>query len=62
MTPKQCLEYAADYKTQAAKTGISSKRVRLLTNISRTYTGLASQLTMLADDMKADRRDSQARF
>jgi hypothetical protein len=39
---------------QAAQAGISPKRATLLTNISRTYMGLASQLAMLADDMKAD--------
>jgi len=46
-------ELAAKYKAEAAKVGISPKRATLLTNISRTYTALGSQLAMLIDDVKS---------
>src|SRR3954465_683538 len=57
MTAAEYQELAARFKAQAATAGISPKRATLLTNISRTYTALASQFTMLIDDMKADRRE-----
>jgi len=56
MTPSECQERAAYYRAQAAKAGISAKRATVLTNISRTYAALATQLAMLIDDMKENGR------
>jgi hypothetical protein len=56
MTAAECRELASEYRAQARQAGISQRRATLLTNISRSFNGLASQLEMLASDMKADKR------
>lgn len=47
---------ASAYRAQAKQAGISQKRASLLTNISRTFSGLASQLEMLEADVAAEQR------
>jgi hypothetical protein len=50
LTAVQCRELADDHKARARAVGISQKRATLLANIAKSYSGLASQLEMLADD------------
>ena len=47
---------ASAYKAKASEPGISPRRVSLLTNISRSFIGLATQLDMLAADMSEEQR------
>ena len=55
MTAAECRELASEYKAQARQAGISQRRATLLVNISHSFSGLASQLDILADDMKAEK-------
>src|SRR4051794_27937424 len=50
VTAGRCRALADRYKTEAKELGISKKRASVLMNISRTYSGLASQLEILAGD------------
>ena len=50
-TPAQCREFADHHKARARDPGISQKRATLFANIARSFSGLASQLEMLADDI-----------
>ncbi len=45
---------ASAYRAQSRQAGISEKRASLLANISRTFSGLASQLEMLEADVAAE--------
>ena len=51
LTAAQCREFADHHKARARDPGISQKRATLLANIARSFSGLASQLEMLADDI-----------
>jgi hypothetical protein len=51
VTAAQCRDLADDHKGRAREAGISQKRAVLLTNIARSFSGLASQLEILAVDM-----------
>jgi len=51
VTSAQCRQLAGDYKNQAREVGISQRRATLLTNIARSFSGLANQLEMLAVDV-----------
>jgi hypothetical protein len=50
LTAAQCRTFAEHNKARAKQPGISKKRATVLTNIARTYRGLASQLEILAGD------------
>ena len=50
LTPAQCRTFAERNKARAKQPGISKKRATVLTNIARSYSGLASQLEILAGD------------
>jgi hypothetical protein len=50
LTTAQCRTFAERNKARAKQPGISKKRATVLTNIARTYSGLASQLEILAGD------------
>jgi|tagenome__1003787_1003787.scaffolds.fasta_scaffold20161514_1 hypothetical protein len=50
LTPAQCRTLADRYKAEAKQAGISEKRAAVSMNIARTYSGLASQLEILAVD------------
>jgi hypothetical protein len=50
LTAAQCRAFAEGNKARAKQPGISKKRATVLMNISRTYSGLASQLEILAGD------------
>ncbi|KWV55994.1 hypothetical protein AS156_05125 [Bradyrhizobium macuxiense] len=56
MTAADCRKLASEYRAHATQAGISIKRASLLTNISRTFSGLASQLEMLEADVAAEQR------
>jgi len=51
ITAAQCRLLASDHNAGAKEPGISQKRASLLKNIARSFTGLASQLEMLAVDV-----------
>jgi hypothetical protein len=53
LTAAQCRQLADSYKARAREAGISQKRATLLTNMARSFMGLASQLEMLADAEKS---------
>ena len=50
-TATQCRQLAESYKVCARRAGISPKRANMLTNVARSYAGLASQLEMLAVEL-----------
>ena len=50
LTAAQCRTFAERNKARAKQPGISIKRATVLMNIARTYSGLASQLEILAGD------------
>jgi hypothetical protein len=50
-TAAQCREFADHYKARARDAGISQKRATLFASIARSFSGLANQLEMLADDI-----------
>jgi len=50
LTAAQCRTFAERNKARAKQLGISKKQATVLTNIARTYSGLASQLEILAGD------------
>jgi hypothetical protein len=50
---EQCRAYAAHYKLLAADPKNSARRNSVLTSISRSWAGLASQLANLADIEKS---------
>jgi hypothetical protein len=54
LTAAQCRQLAGEHKARAKVTGLSLKRVSLHTNIARSFSGLASQLEMLAEDVTRD--------
>jgi hypothetical protein len=54
LTAAQCRQLAVEHKACAKLPGISPKRASLHTNIARSYSGLASQLEMLAADGRND--------
>ncbi|UQR61762.1 hypothetical protein LRP30_33930 [Bradyrhizobium sp. C-145] len=56
-TASEFRQLALDYKAQAKEIGITSRRAALLRNIAHSYSGLAHQLDMLAEDVEAERRD-----
>jgi hypothetical protein len=51
LTAVQRREFADQHKARARDPGISQKGATLLTNIARSFSGLASQLEMLAIDV-----------
>jgi hypothetical protein len=51
VTAAQCRQLADQHKVQARVAGISQKRAALLSNIAHSFSALASQLEMLADDV-----------
>jgi hypothetical protein len=51
----QCRALADEYKTLATKFAVSEAHVRVLRNIARTLTGLATQHDILADLLKEER-------
>jgi hypothetical protein len=50
-----CREFAVAFRCRAAEPGTPERTVNILKNISRSFTGLASQLAMLETADKADR-------
>ena len=56
LAAEQCRRFADDYKAKAREPGISPKRSRILTNIARSFSALASQLEILAIDEAAPLR------
>jgi hypothetical protein len=54
-TAEQCRVYAADYKLRAADPKNSARRTTVLTNISRSWAALASQLENLTEVEKSER-------
>jgi len=48
LTAAQCQALARHYKDESQATNISKDRASILKNISRSFTGLATQLDMLA--------------
>jgi len=54
LTAAQCRQLADEHKARAKVPGLSLKRVSLHTNIARSFSGLASQLEMLAEDVTRD--------
>jgi hypothetical protein len=50
LTAAQCRAISDRHKARAKQPGISKKRAAVLMNIARTYSGLASQLEILAGD------------
>src|SRR4051812_11551272 len=46
----RCRALADRYRAEAKELGLSKKRASVLMNISRTFSGLASQLEILAGD------------
>jgi hypothetical protein len=50
LTAAQCRAISDRHKAGAKQPGISKKRAAVLMNIARTYSGLASQLEILAGD------------
>ena len=61
VTAAQCRDLADDHKGRAREAGISQKRAVLLTNIARSFSGLASQLEILAVDMAEEAHTRIAR-
>jgi hypothetical protein len=59
MTAAKARKLASEYRARSMETGISQKRTSLLTNISRTFSGLASQLEMLEADVAEERKGLQ---
>ena len=57
-TAADCREFAVAFRCRAAKPGTSERTVNILKNISRSFTGLASQLAILEAADKADRSAS----
>jgi hypothetical protein len=51
----QCRAFADEYKTLANNIAVSEAHVRVLRNIARTLTGLATQHEILADLLKEER-------
>ena len=56
MTAAQYREFAEDYKARSKEAGISQKRATLLANLARSFSGIASQLEMLAADVAEENR------
>jgi hypothetical protein len=50
LTAAQCRAISDRHKAGAKQPGVSKKRATVLMNIARTYSGLASQLEILAGD------------
>lgn len=59
LTATRCRELVEMYRVQANERDMAPRRVTLLRNIAHSLSGLASQLDMLADDMKEDRRGAK---
>jgi|tagenome__1003787_1003787.scaffolds.fasta_scaffold19784081_2 hypothetical protein len=57
-TAADCREFAVAFRCRAAEPGTSERTVNILKNISRSFTGLASQLAILEAADKADRSAS----
>lgn len=57
-TAADCREFAVAFRCRAAEPGTPERTVNVLKNISRSFTGLASQLAILETADKADRRAS----
>jgi len=53
-TAEQCRSYAAEYKLRAADPRNSARRATVLTNISRSWAALGSQLENLAEIAKSE--------
>ena len=53
-TAEQCRAYAAEYKLRAADPRNSPRRATVLTNISRSWAALGSQLENLAEIAKSE--------
>jgi hypothetical protein len=51
LSASQCREFADHPKARARELGISQKRARILANIARSFSGLASQLEILERDV-----------
>ena len=56
MTAEQCRALVEEYKTRATSGNISPSHARLLTNIARTFTGLATQHDLLATHIKEEKK------
>jgi plasmid stabilization system protein ParE len=52
LTPAECQALANEYKSLARQPDISRERAAMLTNIARSFTGLATQLDRLATHMR----------
>ena len=57
-TAAACLEFAAAFRCRAAEPGTPERTLNILKNISRSFTGLASQLAILEAADRADRSAS----
>jgi hypothetical protein len=55
LSAAECRELARNCRSQAEEPGISSRRASLLRNIANSFSGLASQLEMLASDTVENR-------
>ena len=56
LSAAQCRALANEYKTHATSGDLSPNRVRLLSNIARTLTGLATQHDLLATCVKEEEK------
>ena len=52
LTPAECQALANEYRSLARQSDISSERAAMLTNIARSFTGLATQLDRLSAHMR----------
>jgi hypothetical protein len=57
-TAADCREFAVAFKCRAAEPGTAARTASMLKNMSRSFTGLASQLAMLETAEKANRSAS----
>jgi hypothetical protein len=56
LTPVECRLIAQDHNASAKGAGLSLRRKSILTNIARSYSGLASQMEILDADLAEDSR------
>ncbi|MCC8978753.1 hypothetical protein [Bradyrhizobium acaciae] len=50
LTAAECRDLAESYRSQSQDRAVSAKQANVLRNIANSFTGLAKQLEMLADD------------
>lgn len=60
MSRREAASLADQHKAQARMAGISQRRATLLSNIARSFSALATQLDMLADDAAENSRRGQS--